>query len=143
MAGDSIVYKALHESSFDGKTLVFKSKKLEAQVQFEFSFLQYLGDNLTKEKLAFSNKSKWVELTIHNNEIELSDYFEESNRPSVQSLFNLSKEDLIYWIIIDDFENLKRISLNVQDKYFSNLVEHRSKFETCCAEDIRRGELFL
>jgi len=121
MAGDLIVYKALHESSFDGKTLVFKSnklKKLEAQVQFEFSFLQYLGDNLTKEKLAFPNKSKWVELTIHNNEIELSDYFEESNRPSVQSLFNLSKEDLIYWIIIDDFENLKRISLNVKTNTF-------------------------
>jgi hypothetical protein len=145
--GDTVFYMPTSKQSFDGKTLLLdlvEVASISASTQFEFSFSQYTIDYNPVIHLPFSKESKWVDLSFDENKIKLADFYGNSDHPSIHSLFGLnSKDDLIHWIIIEDFDQIKAISIDAQTQFYTNLINEKSKYETCCPEYLKQANTFL
>ena len=143
---DSIFYNATSDLDFDGKTIAIDLSNIDsisAQTQFEFSLLQNLTDDVPAS-LPYIKKSKWVPLNINDGILQLSEFSDHSDAPEMHTLFNLkSKEDLIYWVIIEDFEEIKRISFREQFLFYTALLENPKDYEACCPSYIKQAKDFL
>ena len=145
--GDTVFYKSTNFQSFDGKTLsldLMEIASISAKTLFEFSFYQHTIDDSPVICLPFSKKSKWVDLRFDENEIHLADFYGNSDHARIHSFFGLeTKNDLIYWIIIDDFDQLKSISIDAQLKFYTELINEKSKYKKCCPEYIKQAKDFI
>ncbi|MDO5969563.1 hypothetical protein Q4Q35_07075 [Flavivirga aquimarina] len=143
---DTIFYlKQLYEG-IDGKTVGYDENSftaIKAKVIFDFSFVQYTIDDNPAYPIAYSRQSEWTELNCINGEIEIPDFYGNTQSRRVHEQLNYPNFEEFKKSFNQDFEIIKRESIDEQSDFYKNLIQNKSRYVECCPEYITQAETFL
>jgi hypothetical protein len=145
--GDTTFYNTQLYEGIEGMKIKFEQAgftDIKAEIRYDIGFSQYTIDDNPAFPLTYTKTSKWVDLAVENGCIEIPDFYRDSAQPVAFEVLGFKdKEELLKWILAEDFNKLKAESLQEQINFFKNLIKEKTKYEKCCPEYIEQAEIFL
>jgi hypothetical protein len=146
-SGDTTFYNTQLYEGIEGKKIKFEQAALAeigAEIRYEIGFLQYTTDDVPAFPLIYTKKSNWVKLAVENGLLKIPSFHGDSTHPAAfEALGFKNNEELLNWIIAEDFKDIKAESLQEQTDFYKNLIKEKSRYEKCCPEYIEQAENFL
>lgn len=93
--------------------------------------------------ISYSKETNWIDLECVMGRIIIPDMYGNTNHKRIYEKLNFSSyEELNNWVVLDDFEKIRRESYNEQKTFFRNILDNQTDWE-CCPEYIDQAKNFL
>jgi hypothetical protein len=145
-SSDTILYLRQLYEGIDGNIIEYDENSfqlIKARIKFEFSFLQYTIDDNPASPISFSKQSQWTELNCTDGKIEIPDFYGNTQNLRVHEQLNYVNFEELEKSFDQEFELIKRESIDRQTKFYNKLLRDRTMYETCCPEYINQANEFL
>ena len=141
-----ILTNELHETIQGKKIKITDSniENLKAKIKIEFGFNQYTIDDSPAQPLEFTKQTKWLNLNVKDNSIEIPELYNNSSALKIFELLGFKNNSEIQkWIEKTDFATVKNLSIKEQRIIYSKILHEKEKYKKCCPEYIKQATMFV